>query len=630
MPMGNEYQKVFTTDDFDVIFMAQPHFRQDKEYYEEREEEGKAYYDIRFEIRPTKGVTDTTNLVAEFNDFYIDLKLATADNSDLELSTMPNFEEIRESFGKFKKKISQLQQNECEELMDEILSSDDEFIELDPNMPPSNMPPPNMQYKGKEKMYSKMIKQQFRTECWNDQFCEDVCEDEENCFENCHPEQHCEQKCDSECHDEETCENVCETTIEFNEETGLNESSENCEDVCTPKEVCNNNCWQDCYDEQVCEEICETNKKCNHECKEQEKCEEQPDGEIRINGNCGKYNSDINIGANGPGLDYFNELNNFHMDMGCGEQIKPLVELRKIYQKDINEEFARWYFEDFIGDDPEKVMNGGNGLRRMLEMLTWNENEISQGFHCGPMENAAWPEGFKRIEFTYDNENTHVEVWEKSIPVEFTPVKHWTTLYKYAWIPEKEVVKKLIDYKMSELNTIGPSAKDVAEIRSDEGKMAIINNLADKYSGSFDVRLELVDEEGSIAKKYLQINPDVAVIVTDVEPEDDEDISITIDYDLLYGFINYITFEIEGDKIQGPHWVNIDDDGGPGQFFSIVGGLSKLWREGVKIRPRYALFKMFFNTGDIISLMKESESSSDYSNNVDITEEPIINEGEMK
>ena len=43
MPMGNEYQKVFTTDDFDVIFMAQPHFRQDKEYYEEFGEESEEY-----------------------------------------------------------------------------------------------------------------------------------------------------------------------------------------------------------------------------------------------------------------------------------------------------------------------------------------------------------------------------------------------------------------------------------------------------------------------------------------------------------------------------------------------------------------------------------------------------------
>jgi hypothetical protein len=640
---NNDYELVFSTDDFDVVFNAHPFVRHDKEYYEMREDMSDSYYNIGFHLRPTKLEEDLNGIILEYSKFSKNLvKVADGENVD--------FEGMRVQFAEIKQKTFNVK--DCEELMDKLMLEEEsmmmdnlnqdlivgeEIIGGDgmmDNKPPQpklqpkpqpQLPQPQMMNpsnNGDQKMFSTIIKQNMKTECWNDHTCENVCEDEESCFENCHNEQYCEEKCDSECHEEESCDNVCETTIEFNEENGLNETIETCYDVCKPKEVCNNNCWQDCQDEQVCEDVCETRQNCRQECEDIETCEEYPDGELRIQGVCGKDHmgnefTDIYINANGPGLDYFNELNNMDSgDKGCEQQVDGLVELRKALQKDIDNDFARWYFEEFIGNDPEKVV-GGDGLRRVLRMLTNNEEQISENLFCKHQDEIKWPAGFEQIELEYMNDHVNLEVWEKMIPVEWNPVKHWTTLYKYAWVPDKELVKKLIDFQLTKKNSFGPDAKEIADIKADEGKMEVINRLANKYGGSFDVMIELVDAEDNsiVAKKYMKINPDVAVKIDDDMPEK-EDISITIDYDVLYNFITYMNLKVEGDRIEGPHWVHIDEKDGPGNLFSVIGAVSKMWREGVKIRPRYALFKMFFNTKDIVSLMQEAEDD-EFGNNYD-------------
>ena len=102
---------------------------------------------------------------------------------------------------------------------------------------------------------------------------------------------------------------------------------------------------------------------------------------------------------------------------------------------------------------------------------------------------------------------------------------------------------------------------------------------------------------------------ETTIKISDEVPEK-TDISIEIDYDTLYNFITYMSYTMEGDRIEGPRWVYIEDHEGPGKFFSVIGAVSKMWREGITIKPRYALLKMFFNAGDIIGLMKESGTAN--------------------
>ena len=125
------------------------------------------------------------------------------------------------------------------------------------------------------------------------------------------------------------------------------------------------------------------------------------------------------------------------------------------------------------------------------------------------------------------------------------------------------------------------------------------------------MKLELRDKEDQVVLKYFQVNPDVIVKIVD-SIEDEPDISVEIEYDALYDFISYITYEIDGGEIKGPRWVHMQSSSGPGKFFGVIGAVKKAWREGVTIKPRYALLKLLFNSKNIIGLISSGNAEASY------------------
>ena len=80
----------------------------------------------------------------------------------------------------------------------------------------------------------------------------------------------------------------------------------------------------------------------------------------------------------------------------------------------------------------------------------------------------------------------------------------------------------------------------------------------------------------------------------------------------MYDFFSYISYEIGGGEIKGPYWVHTSSVGGPGKFFGVVGAVRKAWREGVTVKPRYALLKLLFSSKDIIGLMGSGNVETSY------------------
>jgi len=560
------YEKVFSTDDFDLVLRAEPFFRRDKSYYEQRDEDGQKYYLINYELIAID--SQSLDLSRNVKDFISDLKnlVEEGENQEKEELLKKNFNKIKEKFWNIKDK------EYCKKLMGEIgINENEESF-------------------GKDKSFNYKISEKLNKNCWTNTNCENICEDKEVCND-----------CVTNCYEKEYCEESCETKVNCNGE-GENETCETsvvCKDECTIKEECNK-----------CEKDCWTQNDCHDECTDVEQCEEFVDGEITIETNCRDDGADIWINAWGKGYDRYQYINDGG-EWTCENDIKNLVKLRKILQKDTNDEFAKWYFEDFLNtDDYDKIINGGDGFENVIRLLIRNEEDIANNLHCS--ETKEWPVGFERIEINYINDNTHVEVWEKNIPIEWDNTPYFTTLYKYSWIPDYEMLKSLINYQLAETQTIGPTAGDIANIRSDEGQMQLINNLAENYGGSFDVKLNLNEDDGDfVINKYLQINPDVVIKVTD-SIDEKEDISIEVDYASLYNFINYIDKQTQGEEIRGPHWVYIEDQEGPGKFFSIVGAMSKFWKEGITIKPRYALLKLVFNSKNIMGIISQGNLEQDY------------------
>ncbi|MFH0752040.1 MAG: hypothetical protein V1914_00400 [archaeon] len=578
---SNRYEKKFLTKDFTILFNAQHFYRSDREYYEKREYEAQAYYQIDYEIAPLKGIAITTDLETELAKFIEDLKAVSFE----EKPTIEEWEALQERFSELKMQVNKMQNKEkCEEFMEKVLDRAENEERIF------------------ETVYRAKLKETIKQECWDDQKCEEKCDTQQNCWQDCQPKEICEDLCNQvNCREEEVCEENCTLDPSTNETlctTG----------VCQTEQVCDEECSkQNCRWDQECSEVCKDRPNCHQDCQPSQRCENRTDGEAQIEGRCGKDYQDIRINSWGQGLEYYNELNNFqHGDRWCEEDLTSLVAIRKALQPSINNEFAIWYFEEFLKSDPEKIVNGDQGFKKLLALLIKNEEKISETLYCS--ETPTWPEGFEKIEITYNKNNARVEVWEKFIPIEWQNAKYWTTLYEYSWIPDQELMKDLILYEIEEHGTFGPSADEIAAIKADEGKMELVQRIADKYGGSLDIKLELNEKDIPVILKYLQINPDVVFTLSD-QINENPDISVTIDYDSLYNFINYMTFQMEGRDIQGPHWVHTDQ-GGPGKFFSALGAISKFWREGVTIKPRYSLLKIIFNSKTLISIMGESEVTS--------------------
>ncbi len=519
-----DYEKIFETGDFKIVFATTRSLEYSSDYWEKREKEAETLYGIyyRIEALESDSQEDIVEQLKDFEDEFVKL-VKSGGNSNKEENLKNKLNDIKQRMGEEIKT-----QDECIEIMEYLGMKEDK------------------ENYGEGKKYVKILDQDIKKDCWTDK---------------------------SGCHEE-----------------------------CDTEEVCNNDgeCWEE---KRNCRQVCDENEECN----------EYVEKEINMQGHCDKEKSGISVGAWGEGYDRYQQINK-HEKWNCNARMNSLVKVRKVLQEDLDNEFAEWYFEEFMaGEDYDKIINGEGGFEAVLQLLIENEEEISMNLNC--YEKDGWPEGFEKININYDSKNVNVEVWEKFAPIEENQIKHYTTLFKYSWVPDKQLMKELIEYQISKTNNFGPSAKEIIKIKSDPGKMQIINGLSDKYGGSFDVRIELSQEDKDFAiSKYLRVNPDIAVKMADslsVEGDNSkEDISIKIDYDVFYDFINYMTNEMEGDQINGPHWVNVKGDEGPGKLFSALGALSKMWKEGVTIQPRHALFKLFFSTKDLIGLMQESDSEN--------------------
>jgi len=549
-----EYEKIFYGKDFNVVFKARSFVRHDRDYYEARGDSEKFYF---IDYNLVSVVSSDSTLEEDLEEFIEEINETVGDET-------LDYEELQDKFSEirtlFQKDVN------CEEIAESL---EFEYEEKD--------------YPSKEKKYYKVIATEIKENCWTDTHCEQKCERKGEC--NAQPDY---------CFEKEICEDVCEET--FNEVS--NETEKICVNECKTEQECEKseeNCWE--YDE------------CHDECEDEEKCEEFVDGELRMDIDCSEDWSNLYLG----GWNKFERYGPINEGMGwnCESEIQSLVNMRKVIQKDFNEEFIQWYFNEFVGEDYSKIINGGGGLQEVVWKLIRIEEEVSNQLHCS--ETGEWPGGFEKIDLDYSEGEVHFEVWEKFIPMEGMDVDYYTTMYKYYWAPDKEMAKKIIIYMIN--NEFGPSAKDLARIKADDGQMALIENFANKYGGSLDIKLNLKEKEGDFEiLRYVKINPEDIIGIG--EEEIKTDISIEIDFDVLYNFIISMSKRFEGEKINGPYWVQIHEDDGPGNFFGVIGSVSKAWREGITIKPKYALIKLFFNAKDITDFMNSGEAPVSESKNL--------------
>ncbi len=461
----------------------------------------------------------------------------------------PDFDSLKESYTNIMIESQKLGYDSCEDIASSIMTESEHQKDWDEGT-----------------MYDEVIKIVNETECHEREECEHVCEEVDDCWEKCHPE----------------CETVCDDG-----EDGKN-------------------CWEECHE--VCEEFCETREECHPNCTMIEECYDNTVSELRFSIECNPEYTGLWIDAWGEELEIFNQIN--EVDMGkkdCEIRLNSFVSLRKALQDSVDNDFAQWYFEDFLGDSPEKLMRGGHGFERVMNTLIWIEESIAKNMGCMG-EDAEWPEGFEEINIDYEKNNIKIQVWERQIPVEWMQGKKmWTTLYTHKFMPSKNMMKEMILYQISETDKIGPSTEEINELKSDQGKMELIKRIADKYGGSLNIMLELNDGEEELLKKYVRINVNDTIKFSDNEPEE-MDISISVDYDALYEFMSYMQ-SMESERIRGPNWIEGKEGGreedGFGKFLGALGAVLRFWRTGVNISPPQAILKLILNIFDVVNFIQE-------------------------
>lgn len=271
-------------------------------------------------------------------------------------------------------------------------------------------------------------------------------------------------------------------------------------------------CMQECWYDNDCEQICNNYP-----------------NKLLLTGYCSQKGNYLSISREGFSNDFFNFVNSVSTARQSTPFIKEcepyhyngILRFREQLQESLNDEFFDWYINDFLGDDINKHLKAGAGFERLMKFFEENEMTVANSLDC--KDETDWPAEFKEIELDYQEGNIEFHVWEELIPVSGKSVDTWTTFYKYKLMPDKDMVKQLINHQLSQQSSFEPSESEKKEIKSHEEILKIIKMLTNGFGESLDFQLTLQDEGEELIHKYVSVNDNVILRISD-EPSIDESI----------------------------------------------------------------------------------------------------------
>ncbi len=350
-------------------------------------------------------------------------------------------------------------------------------------------------------------------------------------------------------------------------------------------------CLDRCWYEEDCEEVCSSYK-----------------SEIVFTLTCSKekganYFSVDHQGQNGEFSDFVNKLSSqlnseFQNERCLGYDTA--LNFRKKLQNSINKEFFDWYVA-FLKNNEEQ--DTAIGFERLMDFLIRNEKRVSELLKC--KEYSSWPEEFQKIEIDYKNGNKEFHVWEEKVSTGDN-LKAWSTLYKYKVMPSKEEMKRDIQEKLSQKSTFGPSEVEKEEIKQKKEPMEIIDKLVSGFGNSLDFAVVLDDNGGQFLKRYIKVNKDSILKISD-STEDNLDFTVTLNFDDLYDFANQMA-SIDSQKVRGPSWVDTESRT-PMMIRERIGLVFNLWNN-ISFDSWLTKVRLVLKAGRIINYFKEIKNPS--------------------
>ena len=397
-------------------------------------------------------------------------------------------------------------------------------------------------------------KERREKEC--DDQCNRICYDNKvrPCVENCIRES-CGDSLDCDI-DEQTksCENKCEN------ENNLDGCLESCSPKCLKGEK---EWWRE------------------FESKPEENMHKMEKGVFNMGGNCrisqGKTEGSIWFGGWGEPFSKLEPLKQKYYSGGqtewCKYELENLEKQRAEFEKGFNQEFVKWFFEDYLASSAEDWEQHVSGIFELYWKNVDNIRQTAKMMDCSGVKEFSTA---NLISVQYESEYGRIEYWEELKVVNMPEFdnKEVTIISPYMkfWIfPPKEFLK----YEMKELMVAGEfpgSPEDKMERKNQEGlteeeKQAIkmneafmnkIKKISEKYGGNLDLVVQLKDFETNevVFNLYVQINENDIITVQPMLPEQipQEDARIEVDFQEVYDLIYTTQKEMQGEQIQSPPW----------------------------------------------------------------------------
>jgi len=288
---------------------------------------------------------------------------------------------------------------------------------------------------------------------------------------------------------------------------------------------------------------------------------------IAFSGGCniratGKTESYLNFDFWGRDADELNELRH-SVESGpgsgwCEREIDGLKKQREEMKNSLDQEFLEWFFEDYAASSPAEWEKHISGIYAIYWRFVDNARQLHKLSFC--LEDSELD--IDLIDIEYKSEYIgELHYWEEITKLDGNDI---ITPYMQIWVfPTREFIKQEFITAMQEGRMPGPegegaedlSPKEIAEAQNDESLMNKINKLSDKYGGSADFLIEVQDEDETIFRALMSINPDVIVrleVINQDNPYNQEpDVNVVVDFDFLYNTIK--SFEEEA-HLESPPW----------------------------------------------------------------------------
>ena len=276
----------------------------------------------------------------------------------------------------------------------------------------------------------------------------------------------------------------------------------------------------------------------------------------------------------------------------CKRELASSLIQRKELESSLNEEFAKWFFEDYLANSADEWEKRSSGIYEIY----WRDIELSQRIaesaKCAGME----IDEFNLINFEYDTEYGRIKFWEEIKKAEIPRANGEVNLvspYMTIWIfPSKEFLVSEFRKAMENEKFPGPresiedehegllEEKDKEQIKSDEKLIGKLTDFIDKY-GEQDkavISAQLVDYTNNnvVLNLYVLLDKENIIQVKPIlqEKMPKENIKVEVDFDKFYSMMEGIQKDVKDDRTERPPW---DKSSGPAEGFNNVKNGVKVW-----------------------------------------------------